>query len=70
MGNGQLWAGALGLLLRHRETGCRQSARQAICLLDRICDSAETDQDIRELCERESHRLKDRIGSPGHVLAL
>lgn len=52
----ELWAATLSLLLIHEETGCRQSALNAVRLLDRICD-LEIDDDTRRLCERASQRL-------------
>lgn len=53
----ELWAGALSLLLRHHQTGCSLTARQAATVLDRIADSPEVDADTRALCEDASFRL-------------
>lgn len=58
-----LWAGALSLLLRHNETGCAKSARQAADLLDRLADSPDLDSDTRNLCQRASDRLGTTIPS-------
>lgn len=53
----ELWAGALALLLLHDESGCRHSGLNAARLLDRLCQSAELDDETRDLCERASDRL-------------
>jgi hypothetical protein len=63
----ELWAGALSLLLRHHETGCQHSARQAACLLERISDTAELDQETRSLCERASNRLAESLLGRSHA---
>lgn len=63
----ELWAGALSLLLRHHETGCRQSARQAAHLLECISNTPELDQDTRSLCERASQRLADLTPGRPHA---
>lgn len=52
-----LWAGALSLLLRHSETACPKSARQAADLLDRLADDPALDRETRALCARASDRL-------------
>ncbi len=53
----ELWAGALSLLLIHGESGCPHSAINAARLLDRLCESPDLDDDIRDLYERASNRL-------------
>jgi len=53
----ELWAGALSLLLIHAESGCPHSALNAARILDRLCESADLDDDTRALCERASNRL-------------
>lgn len=69
MSNTELLAGALSLLLRHDETGCRQSARQASCLLARISDTPELDLETRSLCERASYRLADVMTGRAYACA-
>ncbi len=64
----ELWAGALSLLLRHNETGCQQSARQAACLLERISETPEVDAETRSLCERAGQRLADFMERAPHAL--
>lgn len=54
-----LWAGALSLLLRHNETGCPKSRRQAADLLDRLANDPALDGETRSLCSRASERLED-----------
>jgi hypothetical protein len=54
-----LWAGALSLLLRHNETACPKSARQAAELLGRLADDPALDRETRALCARASDRLGD-----------
>ena len=56
-----LWAGVLSQLLIHDETGCPHSARHALRLLECLCDDAQLDPETRELCERASQRLAERI---------
>lgn len=53
----ELQAGALTLLLRHHENGCRQSAQQALLVLERLLDAPGLDADTQALCERASARL-------------
>lgn len=62
MPNTDLWAGALGLLLIHDETGSGQSARHAIRLLERLSDFDGVDAELQALCERASQRLVERLG--------
>lgn len=54
----ELWAGALGLLLHHSETGCPSAARQAARLLEHLSNSPEVDAELSALCERASVRLE------------
>lgn len=67
MPNTDLWAGALGLLLIHDETGSGQSAHHAIRLLEQITDYDDVDEELRALCERASQRLVARVGTSGNV---
>lgn len=69
MPSSELWAGALSLLLIHHETGCPHSALHAACLLDRLGEMAGVDDEIRDLCERASHRLSSRIQEKAHACA-
>lgn len=69
MMNGELWAGALSLVLHHAETGCRQAASRAADLLERLSDDPGVDGDTRRLCERASLRLTD-AGRASHAPAL
>jgi hypothetical protein len=61
MPHSELWAGALSLIVRYSETGCMQSGRQAACLLDRIVEMPELDQDTCALLERARLRLADQL---------
>lgn len=60
-----LWAGALSLLLRHNETACPKSARQAADLLDRLADDPALDRETRALCSRASDRLGEGCQAAG-----
>lgn len=62
-----LQAGALNLLLRHDETGCRQAAQQALLLLERLHDAPGLDAETQALCERASVRLDRRLRLPAEV---
>jgi hypothetical protein len=65
MRQGDLWAAALNLLLRHELNGCRHAARQAAGLLERLAEQPEVDRDTRALCECMSERLVREFGSAG-----
>jgi hypothetical protein len=62
MAHGELWAGALSLVLIHAESGCPHSALNAARLLNRLCDSPELNESTRALCERASERLTAAAG--------
>jgi hypothetical protein len=62
-----LWAGALSLLLRHNETACPKSARQAADLLDRLADDPALDRETRALCSRASDRLGEGCEANGQT---
>lgn len=58
----ELLSGALDNLIRHTLTGCGQSARRAVLLLDRLETAADTDVELQDACQRMRERLED-----GHV---
>lgn len=58
----ELLAGALDNLIHHVLTGCGQSARRAVLLLDRLAVADETDAELQDACQRMRERLED-----GHV---
>jgi len=52
-----LMAGALDHLMRYALTGCKQSARHAAYLLDRLSEQPGVCADMRGTCERMSGAL-------------
>ena len=60
-----LWAGALGLLLIHQETGCPHSAAHAARLLDALSETDGVDAELGQLCARAAERLANRAATPG-----
>lgn len=57
-----LFAGALDHLMHHSLTGCGQTARHAVQLLEQLSEQPDVDSHTRGLCERMSAALEAREG--------